>query len=116
MDSVETKQRVCSRIDSLQEDLWKIVTALYENPEIAFEEFCAADLIQEYLSKTGFKVESPLGGIKTAFQGVTTGNREGPVIAFLAEYDALPKIGHACGHNLIAAAAVGAGVGISPFL
>jgi amidohydrolase len=116
MNLVEAKQYAIKHIDKLQDDLWHLVTKLYENPEVAFEEYHASALISDILTKAGFEVEAGTGGIETAFQGIKHGDGGGPTIAFLAEYDALPEIGHACGHNLIAAAAVGAGLGLKPVL
>ena len=108
----EAKQRVIIQIDGLQDKLWEIVTRLYENPELAFQETESAKLITETLSKAGFEIEKGVGGLETAFIAKKSNHTNTPVVAILAEYDALPEIGHACGHNLIAAAAVGAGLGV----
>jgi len=112
MDLVEAKKLVIDQINLHQDDLWKIVNILYNNPELAFEEFKSAALITDYLSKAGFDVEQSIGGLKTSFQATKNGIKDTPVIAILCEYDALPEIGHACGHNLIAAAGVGAALGL----
>ncbi|OGO24272.1 MAG: hypothetical protein A2144_06095 [Chloroflexi bacterium RBG_16_50_9] len=80
---------------------------IHDNPETAFKEFKAAAWLAEYLEEKGFSVERGICELPTAFRGsYGTGK---PVIAILAEYDALPRLGHACGHNLIATAAIGAG-------
>lgn len=112
MNHEEAKRQVSSHIDSIEHQLWGISHSLYENPEIAFEEYQSSKLLADTLSQSGFDVRVNVGGLETAFRAVGNGDGEGPTIAFLAEYDALPEIGHACGHNLIAAAAVGAGIGI----
>jgi amidohydrolase len=112
MDLNEIKQRVIVKIDSLQDEIWNISVKLYENPEIAFEEFQSAEYLANLLERAGFDVQREVGGLKTAFQAVHNGKGNKPTIAFLAEYDALPELGHACGHNLIAAAALGAGMGM----
>jgi len=112
MHLVEAKHRVVNDIQALQDDLWMIVTKLYKNPEVAFEEFESSALIKNYLSKAGFEIEAETGGLETAFQAVIKGKIDTTKIAFLAEFDALPEIGHACGHNLIGAAAIGAGMGM----
>jgi len=112
MDLVEAKRCIISHVNALQDDLWYIVTKLYENPEIGFEEHKSAALITDFLADKGFEIERGIGGIDTAFKASVNGISDSPKIAFLAEYDALPALGHACGHNLIAAAAVGAGLGV----
>lgn len=116
MELFEAKQMVIAEIDALQESLWGISTKLYENPEVAFEEYQSSRLLAEFLEQAGFDVVRSLGGLDTAFQATRNGGGAGPTIAFLAEYDALPELGHACGHNLIAAASVGAGLAVLPIL
>lgn len=85
-----------------------IVKTLYENPEIGNEEFESMKLLVDYLNKAGFETESGYV-VPTGFIGSYDTNKPGPTIAFLCEYDALPEIGHGCGHNLIAAIGVAAG-------
>src|SRR4029077_7817112 len=85
--------------------------AFHPHPDLAFEETRAADRIGRFLSEQGFKVEAGVGGIPTAFRAsLETG--PGPTLAILCEYDALPGVGHACGHNVIAAAGAGAGAAL----
>jgi amidohydrolase len=81
---------------------------IHAHPEVGFTEVRAAAWLAEYLERHGFAVEREVGGVATAFRA-TLGHGSGPTVALLAEYDALPGIGHGCGHNLIAAAAAGAG-------
>jgi amidohydrolase len=81
---------------------------IHAHPEVGFAEVRAAAWLAEYLERYGFAVERQAGGVATAFRA-TLGAGAGPTVALLAEYDALPGIGHGCGHNLIAAAAAGAG-------
>jgi amidohydrolase len=116
MDLSEAKQLATTSIDTLQDELWDIVSKLYSNPELAFQEHQSMMLLTDYLYNAGFDIERGTGGVETAFQATFHGKSASPIIAFLAEYDALPKIGHACGHNLIAAAALGAGVGLKPLM
>jgi amidohydrolase len=85
-----------------------IVNTLYENPEIGNEEFDSMKLLVDYLDKAGFETESGYV-VPTGFLGTYDSNKPGPTIAFMCEYDALPEIGHGCGHNLIAAIGVAAG-------
>jgi amidohydrolase len=87
--------------------LTKLAKDIHANPELRFEEHKAAAWIAELLRARGFEVERGLAGMKTALRA-KRGNPKGPRVAILGEYDALPEIGHACGHNLIAMSAVGA--------
>ncbi len=106
------KKFILSEIDSQSEKLWAISTSLFNDPETAFKEYKASKLLCEYLTKSGFRVEVGIGGLETSFRA-TFGDYLKPAIAILAEYDALVGLGHACGHNLIAAAAVGAGAALA---
>ncbi len=108
MDIGELKNSVAGEIDALYQQLADLSRKIHANPEVAFQEHQAADWLTGFLERNGFTVERGICELPTAFQGkYGTGK---PVIAFLAEYDALPKIGHACGHNLIATSSVAAGV------
>ena len=108
----DTKREIIAEIDSHADQLWEISTSLFNNPESAFKEYKACKLLAESLEKIGFTVEIGVGGLETAFRA-SLGSKPGPRVAILAEYDALVGLGHACGHNLIAAAAVGAGIGLA---
>ncbi len=101
---------VVSRVDELEDALWELALFLHKNPEIGGEERISCQKIVEILSEHGFDVKTGVAGLQTAFVAKAVGRAERPCVAFLAEYDALPEIGHACGHNLIAAASVGAGL------
>ena len=94
-------------VDAHGDELDALACDLHAHPELRFEEHHAAAAIALLLERHGHTVEKPLGGMATAFRA-RAGAGAGPKIAILAEYDALPEIGHACGHNLIAAGAVGA--------
>jgi amidohydrolase len=87
-----------------------IADTIHANPELAFKEFEAAALLSGTLEENGFAVERGVAGMETAFVATLHGQDGGPTIAFLAEYDALAGLGHACGHNIIGTAAVGAGL------
>lgn len=105
----QQKEKVAKAVDAIAGDMDEISRLLYENPEIAYKEHKSCQLLCEHLSTHGFKVQSPAGGLETAFYAVPEGaGSGGPKLAFLAEYDALEKIGHGCGHNMIAAMSVGA--------
>lgn len=109
------KERVWQRIDELAPALWDLALRIHAHPELGFEEYQASAWLAEALEQGGFRVERGVGGLPTAFRAVHHAEKPGPRIAILAEYDALPELGHACGHNLIAAIAVGAALGLAPF-
>lgn len=107
------KERLQQEINAIADELKALSKKLYNHPEVAFEEHKACEWISSYLEEKGFEVERGSGGVETAFYAKISGSDTSPKIAFLAEYDALPTIGHGCGHNLIAAASVGAGIALS---
>jgi amidohydrolase len=95
-------------VDKLAPSLTELAAKIHEHPELRFEEHRAAEWVTEMVEReAGVTVERGVGGLPTALRA-RIGRGGGPRIAVLAEYDALPEIGHACGHNLIAAGAVGA--------
>src|SRR5436190_10618191 len=99
-------------VDRLAGDLEKLSRQIHDNPELGYQEIKAAAWLGDFLAKQGFKVERGVAGVETAFRGtIETG--QGPTIAILCEYDALPQIGHACGHNVIATAGAGAGAALA---
>lgn len=110
----ELKQRVRAEVDRLRPDLLTVSRFLHTNPEIAYEEHRAAELFGDVLQAQGFEVTRGVAGLPTAFTGRTGSGR--PRIAFLAEYDALPGLGHACGHNLIGTASLGAALAVKAVL
>ena len=83
---------------------------VHATPEIAFQERQAAAWTAELLGRHGFEITAPAGGLETAFVARWRGERPGPVIAFAGEYDALPEVGHGCGHNLMCSSSAGAAV------
>lgn len=97
----------------LNPEAWKVACEIGEHPELGYQEFFAVDALTRFLSHHNFKVERPVAGLDTAFIARFQGKKPGPRIAFLAEYDALPGVGHGCGHNLIGTASAGAGVVLS---
>ena len=108
LDAGELKSRVISEIENHRDELKDLSLRIHSNPETAFQEEKAATWLTDYLKEKGFYIEKGICGLATAFRAVYGKGK--PVIALLAEYDALPKLGHACGHNIIATSAVGAGV------
>ncbi len=112
MDPV--KLRLAAEVDSLAGDLYGVSEFLYQNPEIGYQEFKACEFLARLMEEHGFRAEKGVGGVQTAFLARPAYRPQGrPCVAFLAEYDALPGIGHGCGHNLIAAASVGAALALS---
>ncbi|EGD51828.1 peptidase M20 [Thermoanaerobacter ethanolicus JW 200] len=103
----ELKKKVISFIDSIKGEIFEIADEIYKNPELGNQEFKASKLLKEKINGYGFLVNE-VEGLPTAFLAQKKGKKPGPKVALLAEYDALPEIGHACGHNLIAAASFGA--------
>jgi amidohydrolase len=99
-------------VETISKEVRELACALHEDPELAFEEHRSVERIAATIERHGIAVERPFGGLATAFRA-RCGSGAGPRIAILAEYDALPEIGHACGHNLIAAGAVGAFLGLA---
>jgi len=102
------KERANATIDAQRDALINISTTIHANPEIAFQEFKASALLCDTLERSGFAVTRGVGGLETAFRAEAYGNGDGPTVALLAEYDALPELGHACGHNIMGTAAIGA--------
>lgn len=109
----ELKERVKEEVEVLRERLLEVSEFIYENPELGSEEYKAAEFLTAELEGQGFKVERGLLGMPTAFCASYKGKGDGPRVAVLAEYDALPGVDHGCGHNLISASAIGAGVAAS---
>ena len=105
------RQRILDRIDALSDDLLSVSHAIHARPELAFQERFACELLCDTVARFGVEARRGVYSLETAFEAdVTSG--AGPTVAVLAEYDALPGIGHACGHNLIATAALGAALGL----
>ena len=106
----DLKKRACRAVDEWADRLWETSLAIHSHPELGYQEVHAASLLCDLLSAGGMEVERTLAGLETAFRGRLPGAPARPAIAVLAEYDALPRIGHGCGHNLIGVAAAGAGI------
>lgn len=100
------KQAMCARIDELADMLIDASHDIHEHPELAFEEHHAHDALTAILEREGIDVARSAFGMETAFDAIV--GTEGPTVAVCLEYDALPGIGHACGHNIIATAGLGA--------
>jgi amidohydrolase len=107
------KLKVAATVDRLADELEGLSHRIHDTPELAFQEEKAHAWLTEFLEAHGARVERGVGGLPTAFRATIDGPSGGPTIAIMAEYDALPGIGHACGHNVIATAGVGAGAALA---
>ncbi|MBM6618926.1 M20 family metallopeptidase [Bacillus sp. RD4P76] len=110
------KSRILDSIEELKGDFYDISVYIGNNPELGHEEFKACKVLSDKLQKHGFDVTIGTCDLQTAFTAVYDSGKPGPSIGFMAEYDALPGLGHACGHNLIGTLAVAAGIGLSSVL
>ncbi len=107
----DLKNEICRNIDAMRAALVAVSRDIHAHPELAFQEHYAHDLLTASLRDAGLKVTPGAYGLATAFEA-EFGADSGPHVALLAEYDALPGIGHACGHNLIATSALGAALAL----
>jgi amidohydrolase len=105
------QQHIVKTIDESRDAILDVSHRIHARPELSGQEFFASSLLIETLESFGFAVEKGFTGIPTAFCA-RKGEPSGPKVAFLAEYDALPGLGHACGHNVIASTALAAGIGL----
>lgn len=108
--------KVKETAEGLKSELIKLSEYILDNPELGYEEFKACAAHVDLLKRHGFKVEEEFMGMRTAFKAVYDSGKPGPTIAFLSEYDALPGIGHGCGHNLLGATNTGAGIALSKLI
>lgn len=109
MDIEALKAKVCDEVDRRADLLLDASHQIHEHPELAFEEHFAHDLLTGILADQGLSPQRSAYGVATAF-AARTGGGGGATVAVMCEYDALPGVGHACGHNIIAAAGLGAGL------
>jgi len=107
------RRAVAERVADLEELLLAVSHDIHAHPEVGGEEHHACELLVATLRDRGFEVEHPVAGLDTAFVARRQLAGRGPRVAFLAEYDALPKLGHACGHNWIAATSLGAALALA---
>ena len=105
------KEKLAPVLNREKESLRALCNEIYSHPELALEEFHACAVLKDYLRKQGFTVQDNAGDLETAFVGFCSSegaSENVPLLGFIAEYDALPGMGHGCGHNLIATSAVAA--------
>lgn len=110
------KTKIYNEGQLIKERLSQISDYIYNNPELGNEEYKAVEALTTFLKEHDFKVEAPIAGMDTAFKATFDSGKPGMTIGYLCEYDALPKIGHGCGHNMIGVMSAGAGVALSKVL
>ena len=110
------KERLFSEGQLIKGSLAEISDYIYRNPELGNEEYKAAEALTSFLKEHNFSVESNIAGMETAFKATFESGKPGLTVGYLCEYDALPKIGHGCGHNMIGVMSAGAGVVLSKVL
>ena len=110
------KELLNKEVENLKERLVEISEYMYHNPELGNEEFKSSQKLISLLEEHNFKVEKEFLGLKTAFRAVYDSNKPGLTVGYLCEYDALPEIGHGCGHNMIGTMSAGAGIILSKIL
>jgi len=111
-DPESLKTEVIAEIDSMSKKLIEISDQIHSNPEIGHKEYGTSKILSNELEKAGFRVERQVCGLATAFKATMQGKPGGPTVALLAEMDALPGIGHGCGHNIIGTATLGAALAL----
>ncbi|MEI2367755.1 M20 family metallopeptidase [Niallia circulans] len=110
------KQIILDTINENEAKFKDISIYIGENPELGHEEFKACEILTDTLKQHDFNVEIGICDLPTAFKATFDSGKAGPVIGFMAEYDALPELGHACGHNLIGTMGIAAGISLSKVL
>jgi amidohydrolase len=108
----ELKQAAVEKVEAIAAELFEISDWMYEHPELGHQEREAVARLTAELEKHGATVERQIAGMETSFRARFNSTLHEPTVAILAEYDALPEVGHGCGHNIIATAAIGAGIAI----
>ncbi|GKU26237.1 M20 family metallopeptidase [Clostridium folliculivorans] len=108
--------KVIDEIEKSKNKFIDISHSIHHKPEVGNKEFFASALLSDTLAKEGFDIETGVAGHETAFIASKRSPKDGPTIAFLAEYDALPGLGHACGHNIIGALSTASAIALSKVL
>ena len=128
MEQQTSENRIASWLDSHREELTETADYIFQHPELAYQEVRSSEYLAAFLERHGFTVERGTAGIETAFTAQWSNepsNRQGkaprdmlgkPIIGFLAEYDALAELGHACGHNLLGVGSVAAALAVKKYL
>jgi len=109
--TMSRKQQADETFEKVEGELKDISRWMYENPELGYKEYESSRRLGDFLGEHGFDVTYPAYGLETSFEA--TVGEHGPRLVICCEYDALPEVGHACGHNIIATSALGAGVAMA---
>jgi amidohydrolase len=111
----DAKRRLAEAVEAARPEIVALSHEIHGHPEPAYEEHRAAEWVADAIARHGYAVEHPAGRLGTAVRGRLRGGRggDGPRIGILAEYDALPGLGHGCGHNTMAASGVGAAIALA---
>ncbi|MFC1803719.1 M20 family metallopeptidase [Thermoproteota archaeon] len=107
------KEKVTKTIDAYKDRLIEVADFIHDNPETGYQEKKSSALLVKELESKGFTVEKGISGLETSFKATYKSGSDGPTIAYIAEYDALPEKGHACDHNINATTTLGAAVGLA---
>ena len=107
------KEKAVHEADKLRERSIEMANYIFDNPELSQKEFKTKNYLIAELKKNAFQIQEGVGGLDTAFRAQYNFEKPGPTVAFIAEYDALPNIGHACHHHIIASASVNAAIAMS---
>ena len=110
------KEQLLQISEELKQRLWEMSDYIHDHPELGNQEFEAVNTLTSFLKEHNFSVEVGVAGLETAFTAVYDSKKPGLSVAYLCEYDALPDLGHACGHNLISTSALGTIVALKKFL
>lgn len=106
----DLKQLALDQAEEIRDETASLCRYIHAHPELGFHEVQSSRAIKEMLERHGFQVTMGVGGLDTAFRAEADSGKPGPVIGFLCEYDALPEIGHGCGHNIIGSASAAAAI------
>ena len=109
MELTQVKHEIETLAEKYRDEFEAVSAYIFAHPELAYHEMLAQDQLCGLLEKHGFKVQRGAGSLETAFVAEYRSGKPGMTFAFMCEYDALPEIGHACGHNLIGTSGAGSG-------
>ncbi|KAF4962478.1 hypothetical protein F66182_18174, partial [Fusarium sp. NRRL 66182] len=116
LQSADIVAEVNAAIDNASEELRRLSLEIFNNPEMIFHEVKACKLLSDWCESRGWSVKRGAYGLETAFEARFSTGPGGRTVCFNAEYDALPGLGHACGHNLIAASSVASAIAVETIM
>lgn len=112
-DIRKLREKAKAQVDAMRSRIIEMAEHIFNHPEIGQKEYEAQKYLASELEKNGFKVQKGAGGLETSFKAEFDTGKDGPVVAFITEYDALPKMGHACHHHIIASSGVNSAIVMS---